>query len=95
MTVQQHLALLGWSVKDKVTGFTGVVTHVGVDLYGCVQAIVHPKAVVEKGGAQKVDESRWFDLNRLDKIGRTPVMKPIPLKGDLTVAGCANDKPTK
>lgn len=93
--MQQHLSLLGWSVKDKVTGFTGVVTHIGVDLFGCVQAIVHPKAVIEKGGSQKLEDSRWFDLTRLDKVGRAAVMNPIPVKGDIVVAGCAHDKPTK
>ena len=92
---QHHIALLGWAVKDKVTGFAGVVTHVGVDLYGCVQAIVHPKAVIEKGGSQRLESSQWFDLTRLVKVGKAPVMKPIPLKGDLVVAGGANDKPTK
>lgn len=93
--IQNHTSLLGWTVKDKVTGFRGVVTHIGIDLYGCVQAIVHPRAVAERDGSQKLEESRWFDLARLDKVGRAPVMKPIALKGDLTVAGAANDKPTK
>lgn len=93
--MKNHLDLLGWSVKDKVTGFVGVVTHIGQDLYGCVQAIVHPKAVVEKGGAQKIEDSRWFDVARLDKVGRSPVMKAIPVKGDLVVAGSDNHKPTK
>lgn len=93
--MQHHIRLLGWAVKDKVTGFQGIVTHIGQDLYGCVQAIVQAKAVVERGGGQKLEDSRWFDVARLDTVGKKPVMKPIPLKGDLVVAGGANDKPTK
>lgn len=31
--MEQHYSLLGWKVKDKVTDFTGVVSHVGLDLY--------------------------------------------------------------
>ncbi|MDX3971119.1 MAG: hypothetical protein QHD01_31625 [Bradyrhizobium sp.] len=94
--MQHHLALLGWEVKDKVTGFTGTVSTIGFDLYGCVQAIVTPKAVIEKeGGAQKLDPSQWFDVSRLEKIGAHPVMQPIPLKGDLTVAGADNRKPVR
>ena len=93
--MQQHLHLLGWSVKDRVTGFTGVVTHVGVDLFGCVQAIVHPAVVREKNGVQKCEDSKWFDVARLDKVGRSPVMKPVPVKGDLVVAGADHYKPVK
>lgn len=93
--MEKHLKLLGWKVKDKVTGFIGVVEHVGIDLYGCVQAIVRPNVATSKDGTQKCDDSRWFDVARLDKIGKAPVMTPIPVKGDLIPAGAAMDKPTK
>lgn len=93
--MQHHLALLGWAVKDKVTGFTGTVSTIGFDLYGCVQAIVTPKAVFESNGAQKLDRSEWFDVSRLEKIGDQPVMQPIPAKGDRTVAGADNSKPVR
>lgn len=76
--MEKHLALLGWKVKDKVTGYTGVVTHVGLDMFGCVQAIVLPE--VDKKGPHKVPDSNWFDTSRLAKIGRAPVMKPVPMK---------------
>lgn len=92
--MQEHLKLLGWEVKDKVTGFTGVVTHVGLDLYGCVQAIIHSKAY-EKDGTQQVANSTWFDVARLEKIGDRPVMEPIAVKGDLVVAGSEIHKPVK
>ena len=93
--MQKHLTFLGWNVKDKVTNFTGVVTHIGIDLYGCVQAIILPAVVKEENGAQKLEDSRWFDVSRLEKLGDCPVMKPIPEKGDLTIAGADHGKPVK
>ena len=93
--MQNHLSILGWKVEDKVSGFCGVATHVGMDLYGCIQVIVHAAATKEKNGTQTVQEGRWFDISRLEKIGRTPVMKPIPAKGDLVFAGAEFDKPVK
>ena len=39
--MQNHFELLGYKVKDSVTGFTGVVTSISFELYGCVQALVH------------------------------------------------------
>lgn len=92
--MQEHLNLLGWSVKDKVTDFAGTVTHVGQDLYGCIQAIVHPKAV-EKDGKQTLGDSCWFDVSRLEKVGDAPVMEPIAVKGDLIIAGSDSRKPLK
>lgn len=92
--MQSQLSMIGWKVKDRVTGFKGVVTHVGLDISGCVQALVHP-AVVSNHGEQKTQESRWFDVARLEKIGNAPVVKPIPQKGDLVVAGADPYKPCK
>lgn len=70
MQVQKHLELLGMPCKDRVTGMTGVVTSIGFDLYGCVQAIVHP-GLDEKGGLK---ETLWFDIARLEITGDEPVM---------------------
>jgi len=69
--VKKHLSLLGLKVKDKVTGYTGVVASIGFDLYGCVQAIVNPG--MDKDG--KLQDSQWFDVNRLEIKDKTPVMK--------------------
>lgn len=93
--MEKHLGLLGWKVKDKVTGFVGVVTHVGLDLYGCVQAIVCPAVVCESGGAQKLEGGTWFDVARLDVQGAKRVMNPIAMKGDQVVAGADPYKPAK
>jgi hypothetical protein len=67
MMVQEHLALLGKPVTDKVTGFTGVVTSVSFDLYGCIQAVVTPYA----GKDGQLGEPRWFDVPRALRCSAT------------------------
>lgn len=93
---KKHLELLGWEVKDTVTGFKGVVTHVGLDLYGCVQALVQPGVVVDKeSNKQTLENQTWFDVSRLEKIGEVKEMQPVPVKGDQVVAGSDTNKPVK
>lgn len=65
--------LLGRRVKDKVSGYTGVVISVTFDLFGCIQAIVKPEVTI-KDGSQKVDEGHWFDITRLEILDTKPVM---------------------
>lgn len=72
MNVTEHLKLLGFPVKDRVTGFAGIVTTVGFDLYGCIQGIVSP-GLNEKG---EPGESRWFDITRLECTAEARVMEP-------------------
>ena len=64
--------MLGKPAKDKVTGFTGVISSVSFDLYGCVQAVVTPP--IDKDG--KTQSGSWFDVTRLELLGDTPVMSP-------------------
>lgn len=71
MNVTKHLEIMGHRVEDIVTGFKGVVTSVGFDLFGCVQAIVNPGT--DKDG--KPAESHWFDVNRLRVTTKKPVME--------------------
>lgn len=70
MSTEVHLDLLGLKVKDKVTGFKGVVTSLSFDLYGCIQAIVTPE--IGKDGNK--GESHWFDVTRLSITSEKPVM---------------------
>lgn len=70
LNVQKHLELLGFKVRDVVTGFEGIVETISFDLYGCMQAVVRT-AVDDKGNLQ---DGRWFDLKRLEVIGDAPVM---------------------
>jgi len=68
--IKQHMSLLGIRVTDKVTGFTGVVSSVCFDLYGCIQAAVNPGLTSEG----RLGESHWFDVNRLNRNSPDPVM---------------------
>lgn len=88
--VTRQMKLLGLKVRDRVTGFEGVVTSIGFDLYGCVQAIVSPFAG-EKG---ELKDSRWFDTSRLVVTDKTPVMdlpawmpKPLATASSPSVRG--------
>ena len=58
MTPQQTI---GYTCRDSVTGFTGVVTGVVFYISGCTQALVVPQA--ENGN--KLLEGQWFDVQRL------------------------------
>lgn len=66
----QHLALLGLPVQDRVTKFKGVVTSINFDLYGCIQALVTPYANKEGN----IPDSRWLDVTRLKILKIKPVM---------------------
>ena len=58
--IQESLGYLGMTVKDRVTGFSGMVSSVTFDAYGCIQAFVTPRMVEAKLG-----DGHWFDLSRL------------------------------
>ena len=71
INLHKHLDLLGMQVRDQVTGYSGVVTSVCFDLYGCIQAVVNPGT--DKDG--KLQEASWFDVGRLTLVSNAPVMK--------------------
>ncbi len=52
---------LGDRVKDKITGFTGIVTGTHQFLTGCDKCTVQPEKMVEG----KVMDSLWFDTQQL------------------------------
>jgi len=78
----KYLELLGLEVQDKVTGQKGVVTSVDFDLYGCVQVAITPPA---KDG--KVTAGEWFDVERIDILDKTPVMKQPDFKQGYKFSG--------
>lgn len=88
--MQHHLAMLGHRVRDKVTGFEGVVSTISFDLYGCVQAIIQPPYDNEK---KTQPEGKWMDTNRLEALGTSPVMA-VPSFDKPVVPGPA-EKPAK
>lgn len=77
MSIQNHLDLLGRPVRDKVSGFTGTVTSICFDLFGCVQAVVAPSSE----GHHEVRTGAWFDVSRLQTTGEA-VMNAPDFMGD-------------
>ena len=70
ININKHMNLLGLHVEDRVSGFKGIVVSVTFDLYGCIQALVHPGTDSEG----MVRESSWFDVLRLAVLSEVPVM---------------------
>lgn len=69
--VEKHLSRLGLKARDCVTGMEGVITSVNFDLYGCIQATLHPG--LDKDG--KPRDPLWYDIARLKTICDTPVIR--------------------
>lgn len=86
MAHEKHFALLGHKARDVVTGFTGVVTSICFDLYGCVQAALTPFA--DKDG--KTGDTNWFDTKRLEQMSDEPLMS-VPTFDE--VPGPSSEKP--
>ncbi|HEX7125031.1 MAG TPA: hypothetical protein VF406_04540 [Thermodesulfobacteriota bacterium] len=61
---------LGVAVKDKITGFRGIVTGRAQYITGCDQYLVTPHAD-EKGDLK---DGRWFDEQRLDVLDGDPII---------------------
>ena len=70
MDIRKHFDLLGKKAKDKVTGFTGVITTLSFDLYGCIQV------VVEKMDKDNKTMNKWFDVVRLEIKDKKPIIEP-------------------
>jgi len=58
------MLILGKEGKDKVTGFTGILTAKVEYLYGCNQYCLSPKA---KDG--EIKDGQFFDEGRIEIIG--------------------------
>ncbi|KQV66601.1 hypothetical protein [Caulobacter sp. Root343] len=62
--MQRAESILGSTVKDRITGFSGVATSYTTYLTGCNRVGVTP--TVDADG--KTREDAWFDEQRLDVI---------------------------
>lgn len=69
--VEKHLELLGYKAKDLVTGFSGVISSISFEVFGCVQALIAPPQN-DKG---EIPQSMWFDVTRIKVTGNKPVMQ--------------------
>jgi hypothetical protein len=81
--------LLGYIVRDVITGLEGPCDSICFDLYGCIQACVR-QAGLDKDGNPR--PGNWYDIKRLQRISGGPVM-PAP-DFSLPEIGCA-DKPSR
>jgi len=62
---------LGMKVRDRITGFEGIITGHVVYISGCNQDLVNPR--VDADG--KLRDSQWFDEQRLELVpGETVVV---------------------
>jgi hypothetical protein len=69
------MAKLGNLVKDKITGFAGIVIGRAEYLNGCISVLVQPEGVTSEG--QPI-ESHWFDEQRLTAASEAKAGGPQP-----------------
>ena len=87
---------LGTKVRDRVTGFTGIVDNKAVFLYGCTRVCIQPP--VKEDGT--IPESYMIDEPQLEVLDPTPVMEvpeepmAIVKMGNLVVDPISNIKAT-
>jgi len=75
----------GFTGKDVVTGFTGIITGSCSYISGCDQYLLTPQVGVD--GVYK--EGQWFDTSRID-IDKAKA--PIALDNDKVLANPGPDK---
>lgn len=74
LTISETINLLGMPAKDKVTGFSGIITSVSFDLYGCICAAITPP--VDNEG--KSPDGRWYDVARMEFAPKAVRVMPVP-----------------
>jgi hypothetical protein len=70
-------------MKDKVTGFSGVVTGIVYYLSGCTQALLAPPVALDG----KLPDSQWYDVQRLIYTHPNAEHGRVVLNND-TTPGC-------
>jgi hypothetical protein len=76
----------GSEVKDKITGFKGIVTGKCSYITGCEQYLVQPKGK----SSDKKPDALWLDIDRLEITSK----KIISIKAKNN-DGCDLEAPTK
>lgn len=82
----ETLDLLGFSCKDKVSGFAGTLTSVCFLITGRTECILAPP--VSKDGEL---HHAWFEVERLEKVGKIRAMP----KPDFVVVDGPEPKPAR
>lgn len=72
--MKEHFKLLGFRVREVVSGHEGIVTSISFDLNGCVQGLVMAPRDKKTG---KLGESFWFDTKRLEALDKKAI-RPLP-----------------
>ncbi len=84
------MAQLGDKVRDRINGFTGVITGRSEFLYGCIQVLVAPLTITPEG---KHPDSVWLDEGRVEVIEEgaheRPASAPIRTGGPQPVMPAA------
>ncbi len=70
---------LGWEVKDRLTGVTGIVTGITKWLTGCDTVGVKPQGVDDK---MQQFEAVWFDDSRVQVIKKHKKSKWVDLEDE-------------
>ncbi len=58
--------MLGFLVKDKISGFQGIAYATSTYLNGCSRVLIEPTKLKEDGS---VLSSEWFDIQQVEIIG--------------------------
>jgi len=80
--------LLGKKAKDKITGFTGIITGHARYLTGCDQYILQPECDTDH---RKYPDANWFDEGRIEVL--EGVITKEDVKGEKN--GCDYSAPIK
>lgn len=83
----------GVEVKDRITGFAGVVTGKASYITGCDQFLVQPPCSVSQLKEGKKPDGVWFDDVRLEKVGDTDLSASLAKKQ--TKPGACEPAPKK
>ena len=78
------IKLLGLPVNDLITGYSGIVSSVTFDLFGCIEGAVTPTKLNENG---TLNDGLWFGISRLKIKSKTPVMDVPDFIGQIIAEG--------
>ena len=77
---------IGMTVRDKVTGYQGLVTAITTYITGCDRALVTPRVLPDG----KI-ESEWIDVPCLERVGKDRLL----IDSDRYAGGGPNPPPRK
>jgi len=76
-TSREFLFTNGDRVRDKISGFEGIVTGSVYYITGCNQYLIQPKG----DDPSKKPEANWFDEGRLETVKRCEI-RELEVSGD-------------